>query len=88
LIDMATPDIGGLEVVLQVRRRVRLKHCFIIAVTSRTDKKHRCQCYEAGSDLCLIKPVIASQLQTLLMLESEYVRCRDKILTDNVEFNQ
>lgn len=88
LLDMATPDIGRLEVVLQVRRRVRLKHCFIIAVTSRTDKMHRRQCYEAGSDLCLIKPVIASHLQTLLMLESEYVRSRDKIPTDNDEFNQ
>ncbi len=87
LLDMATPDISGLEVVLQVRRRVRLKHCFIIAVTSRTDKKHRCQCYEAGIDLCLTKPVIPSHLQTLLMLESEYIRCRDKMLTDNSEFN-
>jgi CheY-like chemotaxis protein len=88
LLDMATPDTSGLEVVVQVRQRVHLKHCFIIAVTRRTDKKHRCQCYEAGIDLCLTKPVIPSHLQTLLMLESKYVRCRDKMPTDYDEFNQ
>ena len=87
LLDMATPDISGLEVALQVRRWARLKHCFIIAVTSRTDKKHRCQCYEAGIDLCLTKPVIPSHLQTLLILESEYVCCRENILTDTHEFS-
>ena len=38
----------------QVRRQDRLKHCFIIAVTGRTDAKHRSRCYEAGVDLFLI----------------------------------
>ena len=49
--------VSGFEVATQVRRQDRLKHCFIIAVTGRTDAKHRSRCYEAGVDLFLIKPV-------------------------------
>ena len=74
LLDMLMPDVSGFEVAMQVRRQDRLKHCFIIAVTGRTDAKHRSQCYEAGVDLFLIKPVAPSDMQTLLSLESEHVR--------------
>ena len=74
LLDMLMPDVSGFEVARQVRRQDRLKPCFIIAVTGRTDAPHRSQCYEAGVDLFLIKPVAPARLQTLLGLESEHVR--------------
>ena len=74
---------------MQMRRQDRLKHCFIVAVTGRTDAKHRSQCYEAGVDLVLIKPVVPSHLQTLLMLESQRVRSRkDENLKHMVMLNQ
>ena len=76
LLDMALPKISGFEVVRQVRQQDRLQHCFIIAVTGRTDKKHRCQCYKAGVDLLLTKPVAISNMQTLLMLESQHALLR------------
>ena len=76
LLDILMPNVSGIEVALQVRRQDRLKHCFIVAVTGRTDAKHRCTCYEAGIDLLLTKPVAPSHMQTLLMLESEYVLSR------------
>jgi CheY-like chemotaxis protein len=74
LLDMLMSDVNGFEVARQVRRQNRLKDCFIVAVTGRTDAKHRCQCYEAGVDLFLIKPVAPPDMQTLLGLESELVR--------------
>jgi CheY-like chemotaxis protein len=73
LLDMLMPNVDGFEVAMQVRRQVRLKNCFIIAVTGRTDAPHRAQCYEAGVDLFLIKPVSPSDMQTLLSLESQRV---------------
>jgi DNA-binding response OmpR family regulator len=76
LLDILMPHVSGFEVAMQVRRQNRFQDCFMIAVTGRTDESHRCQCYEAGVDLCLIKPVVPSHLQTLLMLESEYVPLR------------
>jgi CheY-like chemotaxis protein len=74
LLDMLMPSVDGVEVAMQVRRQARLKHCFIIALTGRTDAQHRAQCYEAGVDLVLIKPVPPSDMQTLLSLESQRVR--------------
>lgn len=76
LLDILMPQMSGLEVTMQVRRQDRLKHCFIVTTTGRTDAQHTCRCYEAGVDLLLIKPVVPSHMQTLLLLESEHVRQR------------
>jgi DNA-binding response OmpR family regulator len=73
LLDILMPTVSGIEVAMQVRRQDRLKHCFIVAVTGRTDAKHRCRCYEAGVDLLLTKPIAPAHVQTLLMLELERV---------------
>jgi two-component system alkaline phosphatase synthesis response regulator PhoP len=76
LLDMLMPNMSGIEVTLQVRRQERLKHCFIVAITARTDLKHRRRCYEAGTDLVLIKPIVPSHILTMLMLESQRLRSR------------
>jgi CheY-like chemotaxis protein len=74
LLDIVMQGLNGINVALQVRRQERLEHCFIIAMTGRSDAKHRNRCYQAGADLLLTKPVAPSQIETLLMLESEHVR--------------
>ena len=38
LLDILMPDVSGFEVAMQVRRQSRFKHCFLIAVTGRTDE--------------------------------------------------
>ena len=76
LLDMLMPHMTGFEVATQVRRQERSKDCFIVAITGRTDEQHRSLCYEAGVDLCLIKPIVPLHLQTLLTLESQHVRSR------------
>ncbi len=70
LLDIVMQGMNGINVALQVRRQERLKHCFIIATTGRSDAKHRNRCYQAGVDLLLTKPVAPSHIETLLMLES------------------
>jgi DNA-binding response OmpR family regulator len=81
LLDILMPEVSGLEVAVQVRRQNRLKDCFIIAITGRTDAKHRTRCYEAGVDLFLIKPVALTNLRTLLHLESERVKRLNGVVT-------
>ena len=76
LLDILMVNMTGFEVATQVRRQERLNDCFIVAITGRTDEQHRCRCYEAGVDVCLIKPVVPSHLQTLLTLESRHVLSR------------
>lgn len=85
LLDIAMPGMSGLELAVQLRRQPHLNECFMIAVTGHTDAVHRLQSEEAGIALFLIKPVAASSLQTLLTLESEYVRkSRQAIATHRV----
>jgi CheY-like chemotaxis protein len=81
LLDMLMHDMSGFELARQVRRQDRLKACFIIAITGRTDAPHRRKCYEAGVDLVLIKPVAPANMQTLLGLESEHVKRSSKSMT-------
>ena len=81
LLDMLMPNLSGFEVALQVRRQNGLDHCFIIAVTGRTDAKHRSQCYAAGADLLLIKPVAPPDMQTLLTFEFEHKRKTKRRMT-------
>jgi CheY-like chemotaxis protein len=69
LLDMLMPGVDGFEVVIRVRENERLKHCFMIAVSGRTDAQHRTKCYAAGIDLFLTKPVFPTDLHTLLTLE-------------------
>jgi len=81
LLDMLMPDVSGFEVARQVRRQDRLQPCFIIAVTGRTDAPHWHECYEAGVDLFLMKPVAPANMQTLLGLESAHIRRLSKPVT-------
>jgi two-component system CheB/CheR fusion protein len=74
LLDMLMSDVNGFDVAIQVRRQDRLRHCFMIAITGRTDSLHRHRCYEAGVDLFLSKPVEPTHLRTLLELELDLVR--------------
>ena len=73
LLDIVMQGMNGINVALQVRRQERLEHCFIIAMTGRSDAKHRNRCYQAGVDLLLTKPVTPAHIETLLMLEREHV---------------
>jgi CheY-like chemotaxis protein len=91
LLDSYLPGISGIELTLKVRQQKRLKHCFIIAVTGRTDSTHSSRCYEAGVDLFLTKPIRPSNMQTLLMLEAEHViqaKSQSKVRTGGSQLNR
>jgi CheY-like chemotaxis protein len=83
LLDIEMRGMSGIKVASQVRRQERLKHCFIIATTGRSDAKHRDRCYQAGVDLLLTKPVTPAHIETLLMLEREHVWQLQKSLIVN-----
>jgi CheY-like chemotaxis protein len=74
LLDIAMPQIDGCDLARQLRGDARLKECFLIAVTGSGDEAHRRRCLQAGIDLVLVKPVDPLILESLLVLEREYVR--------------
>jgi DNA-binding response OmpR family regulator len=74
LLDIAMPQIDGCDLARQLRGDARLKECFLIAVSGCGDEAHRRRCLQAGIDLVLVKPVDPLILESLLVLEREYVR--------------
>jgi CheY-like chemotaxis protein len=71
LLDIMMPKMSGSGLAMQIRRDARLQNCLLIAITGVTDERRRLHCLESGVDLFLIKPVIPSMMQPLLMAESK-----------------
>jgi CheY-like chemotaxis protein len=71
LLDVIMPGMNGCDLAQQLRLDARLKRCFLIAITGYSGAQWRQQCSEAGIDVFLIKPVDASILEALLLLEGE-----------------
>ncbi len=72
LLDLIMSGVSEVALARQVQRQASVNKCLMIAVTGRTDARHRLQCEQAGIDLFLVKPVDLSFLQVLLEVESEY----------------
>jgi CheY-like chemotaxis protein len=71
LLDIALPDMDGCQMAREIHRNAGQEACLIIAITGAADVQRRQRCMDAGIDLLLVKPVAASILETLLMLECE-----------------
>jgi CheY-like chemotaxis protein len=71
LLGISVSNTDALEMARRLRDDVRLKKCFVIAVSNGADDVCRRECAKAGIDLYLIKPVDAFVLETLLLLEAE-----------------
>lgn len=69
LLDLDMPFVDGLQVARQLRLDFPREECFIIAFCQQIDGPCRQQCREAEIDLVFAKPVDASVVQTLLLLE-------------------
>jgi CheY-like chemotaxis protein len=73
LLDIGMPTMDGCSLARQMRLDPRLQGCFIVAITGYGDAELRAQCYEAGINVFLVKPVDHVVLETLLNLEGDLV---------------
>lgn len=62
LLDLSLPDISGLKVCEAIKQRLLLEHIPIIFITSSSDEKIQNQCWLAGANDFISKPIIASTL--------------------------
>jgi CheY-like chemotaxis protein len=65
-LDMALPDVSGLEVCRSMRRDAGLASARIVGLTGFGGDEHKKQAKEAGVDDYVVKPVDADRLAALL----------------------
>jgi CheY-like chemotaxis protein len=70
LLDIAMPHMDGCQLAERLRGDARLGDCFLIAISGCFESASRARCRASGIDLFLLKPVQASVLETILLLES------------------
>jgi CheY-like chemotaxis protein len=74
LLDIAMPNVGGIEVALQLRRHRRFDATRIVAVSGYVDEAHQLLCCQAGIDDFLNKPLEMATLHDLLRFECDRLR--------------
>jgi CheY-like chemotaxis protein len=77
LLDLAMPDMDGIDVAKSVRSLPDIEPPVIAALTGYGDEFNRHRCAEAGFDYFLLKPVAANDYDYLLWITSESTRIRD-----------
>lgn len=68
LLDVSMPGLSGYEVCREIRHEPRTRDLPVVFLTARSQGKDVAEGVEAGSDLYLVKPVLATKL--LSMVES------------------
>ncbi|HTU89229.1 MAG TPA: response regulator [Gemmataceae bacterium] len=71
LVDLAMPNMDGLQMARRLRKQMRFNHTLLIAITGYADQEHRVLCDEAGFDHYLVKPIDLADLEKLLLGERD-----------------
>lgn len=67
LLDIGLPDMDGIELAVEIRRREGIqKHASIIIVTAYTDKNLKHKCFSIGINQILNKPINIKELKKLV----------------------
>ncbi len=74
LVDLAMPHFDGLAVARGIRQQPELFDTTLVCLTGYGDKSHQDLAFEAGFNECLVKPLPADGLQSLID------RVRDRIV--------
>lgn len=66
LLELALPDVSGLEVARELRRRAHGRPMHIAAVTKRNHPDDHARSHAAGCDQHLVKPANAAKLRHVM----------------------
>jgi CheY-like chemotaxis protein len=90
-VDWMMPGMDGLELVKNILRSDRNSACPIVMVTAKSDRDAMRECFKAGVNFFLQKPVSFAQIQTLVsaashMMLQEHLRYHRVPFETNVVF--
>ena len=85
LMDLVMPAIGGIEATQKIRSIPTLKHTIIIAVSANISHETQQECFQAGCDDYITKPVQVSELIEVIQehLEISWIQNPSPVGTDN-----
>jgi CheY-like chemotaxis protein len=66
LLDVAMPGLSGYDVCRRIRQDARTRDLPVVFLTARSRGQDVAEAAEAGSDMYLIKPVLATKLLGML----------------------
>lgn len=66
MVDLAMPQVDGLQVARRVRQHAELAHTSLVAVSGYADPRHQKEALAAGFDECLVKPLPIDQMLALV----------------------
>ena len=82
LLDWLMPEVDGLKVCREIRRRSEYPYIYIILLTSKDSKDDVVSGLEAGADDYLIKPCDPEELKARLRSGERILRLEDKLTHD------
>ena len=62
LMDSVMPEMNGLDAMRQIRQDEELKHFPIVAITGKAQEEDKQECFDAGANDYIVKPVDYDQL--------------------------
>jgi len=68
ILDVNMPGVNGLEVCKQIRQNPKTQNTPVIFLTAKGMVGDMMEGKEAGSDLYLVKPVLASKIQNMVAI--------------------
>jgi len=72
LLDVKLPKLDGLEVLRAIRANARTSLTPVVMLTSSPDPRELAQCYQAGANSCVQKPVRYEEFWTTMEAVGQY----------------
>jgi two-component system, response regulator len=72
LLDLKLPKLDGFDVIRAIRANSRTSLAPVVVLTSSQDQRELAQCYQAGANSCVQKPVRYEEFWTTLQAVGRY----------------
>ncbi len=83
VLDWMMPEMDGIELCKRIRNDMSLPYCFIIILSSRTDKEDIVRGLDAGADDYLLKPYNPYELQSRIKAGARILRLQQQLESAN-----